>query len=93
MQSKNGPIKEFIENALEQWLRDEAKKRLYAEEAPTNCGSRGQLSTTSHFFRGSQYVPPMMTRGPIIFFTTLSFCSSVVIVITGDDGPFHLLTM
>nr|KAF7425484.1 hypothetical protein H0235_007922 [Vespula pensylvanica] len=25
------------------WLGHEAKKRLYAEEAPTNCGSRGQL--------------------------------------------------
>ncbi|KAL2747616.1 hypothetical protein V1477_004308 [Vespula maculifrons] len=32
---------------LMQWLGHEAKKRLYAEEAPTNCGSRGQLSTTN----------------------------------------------
>ncbi|KAL2721882.1 hypothetical protein V1477_020702 [Vespula maculifrons] len=71
----------------------EEKKRLYAEEAPTIRGSRGQLSTTSHFFRGS-YVSLRMARGLVTyfyFFTTLSFCSSVVMFITGDDGLFHLL--
>ncbi|KAL2750811.1 hypothetical protein V1477_000914 [Vespula maculifrons] len=34
-------------NALKQLLRHEEKKRLYAEEAPTDRGSRGQLSTTN----------------------------------------------
>nr|KAF7404341.1 hypothetical protein H0235_015035 [Vespula pensylvanica] len=34
---------------------------------PQYCGSRGQLSTTSHFFRGS-YVPLIMARSLIIFF-------------------------
>ncbi|KAL2747329.1 hypothetical protein V1477_004021 [Vespula maculifrons] len=32
-----------IECVLWLWLGHEAKKRLYAEEAPTYCGSRGQL--------------------------------------------------
>nr|KAF7383684.1 hypothetical protein H0235_018482 [Vespula pensylvanica] len=34
------------------WLGHEAKKRLYAEEAPTNCGSRGQLLDYRGIFEG-----------------------------------------
>ncbi|KAL2735053.1 neurotrimin-like isoform X2 [Vespula maculifrons] len=35
------------------WLGHEAKKRLCAEEAPTNCGSRGQLLDYRVIFEGS----------------------------------------
>ncbi|KAL2724906.1 hypothetical protein V1477_018767, partial [Vespula maculifrons] len=30
-------------------VRARSKKRLYAEKALTNCGSRGQLSTISYY--------------------------------------------
>lgn len=77
-------------NASMQWLGHEEKKRLHAEEAPTICGSRGQLSTMNHFFRGS-HVPPIMVCCLIILYLNVSFCSSLIVIVCGNDGPlFHL---
>ncbi|KAL2713816.1 hypothetical protein V1478_016373 [Vespula squamosa] len=64
-------VLQFLEcsNAV---VRARSKKWLYAEEAPTNCGSRGQLSTTSHFSKVvGMSNPSLMARGLIKTLFTL----------------------
>ncbi|KAL2727565.1 hypothetical protein V1477_016841 [Vespula maculifrons] len=66
-----------------------------AEEAPTYCGSRGQLSITSHFSKViGMSNPSIMACGLIIIPFTLYHVDTYArssLFLDGDDGPFHLL--
>nr|KAF7412968.1 hypothetical protein H0235_012819 [Vespula pensylvanica] len=46
-------VSSLVQQRLKYCLGHEAKKRLHAEEAPTNCGSRGQLLDYRVIFQGS----------------------------------------
>ncbi|KAL2718207.1 hypothetical protein V1478_012083 [Vespula squamosa] len=71
-------------------VRARSKKRLYAEEAPTNCGSRGQLSTISHYSQVIDILDPsLMTFGLIkIPFVTFARISNSHLNLNGNDN-FH----
>ncbi|KAL2733268.1 hypothetical protein V1477_014236, partial [Vespula maculifrons] len=76
-------------------VRARSKKWLCAEEAPTYCGSRGQLSTTSHFSKVvGMSNPSLMACGLIKIPFTLYHVDTYArssLFLNGDDGPFHLL--
>ncbi|KAL2733002.1 hypothetical protein V1477_015243, partial [Vespula maculifrons] len=76
-------------------VRARSKKWLCAEEAPTYCGSRGQLSTTSHFSKVvGMSNPSLMACGLIKIPFTLYHVDTYArssLFLDGDDGPFHLL--
>ncbi|KAL2742943.1 hypothetical protein V1477_008432, partial [Vespula maculifrons] len=77
-------------------VRARSKKWLCAEEAPTYCGSRGQLSTTSHFSKViGMSNPSLMACGliktPFTLYHVDTYARSSLFL-DGDDGPFHLLT-
>ncbi|KAL2747547.1 hypothetical protein V1477_004239, partial [Vespula maculifrons] len=76
-------------------VRARSKKWLCAEEAPTFCGSRGQLSTISHFSKVvGMSNPSLMACGliktPFTLYHVDTYARSSLFL-DGDDGPFHLL--
>ncbi|KAL2721880.1 hypothetical protein V1477_020835 [Vespula maculifrons] len=79
-----------------QWLGHEARSGCVLKRPPHICGSRGQLSTTSHFSKVvGMSNPSLMACGliktPFTLYHVDTYARSSLFL-DGDDGPFHLLT-